>query len=542
MFDVKISNGKIVDGSGKSAFMGDIGVIGDKIAAVGNLENSESKLIIDAKGNIVCPGFIDMHTHSDLSIVYDHHANARIYSGVTTEVIGNCGIGVAPVNPDKKQLLIDYLGTRLIGSLPVEIQLNWNSFEEYLDYVDSINPSVNIAPLLAQGAVRIAEMGFSKEKPSSEGLEKMKDRVRKAMSEGAIGLTSGLVYMPGEYTSTEELIELCKEIKPFGGYYTSHIRNEGREVFAAVEEAITIGKKSGVPVHISHLKIMGNKSSEDIDKLLERLENAKNEGIEVTFDVYPYTAGQTSLSALMPPWCFEGGVGNLVKRLQNKDIRRKIINDIEAGIPGWNNFAKMANDWSGIIIATISSESNKYLEGKSIEEISKLMCKDPYETVFDLIIAEEGKVQIVLESMREEDVEKIISHKGAMIGSDSMCLSTEGILSSGKPHPRYFGTQAKILSKYVREKQLISIEDAINRMTLLSAKRLGINNRGLLKEDYYADIVIFNPNEVQDKATYVNPKQYSEGISTVIVNGQLVLENSQRKEVFPGRVLRRKNN
>lgn len=539
MFDIKISNGKIIDGSGKKAFLADIGIVEDNIATIGDLKNEESKVNIDAKGKVVSPGFIDMHTHSDLSIIYDHHANARIYNGVTTEVIGNCGIGVAPVNPEKKKLLIDYLGTRLIGSIPVEIELQWESFKEYLNYVNSISPGINIAPLLAQGAVRISEMGFSNKKPTYEELKNMKQRVKNALEDGALGLTSGLVYLPGEYTSTDELIELCKELKEFGGYYTSHIRNEGDGVFESVEEAINIGKNAGVPVHISHLKLIGENVFGKADQLLKRIDDAEAEGIEVSFDVYPYTSGQTSLPALMPPWCFEGGVGNLINRLRDKELREKIRNDIEVGIPKWQNFAKTAGDWNKVVIATMSNESSKWLEGKSIAEISKLQGKDPIDTVFDLIIGENGRIQIVIEIMREEDMEKIISHKKAMIGSDSMCLSTEGILSSGKPHPRAFGTQAKVISKYVKEKGLITIEEAINRMSYLPAKRLGIDKRGLLKEGYRADIIVFDPAEVEDKATYADPMQYSVGMDTVIINGKVVMNNGVRLEVFPGRILAR---
>ena len=539
MFDLKIINGKIIDGTGSEAFFADIGIMNDKISTIGNLKNDESEVTINAAGKVVSPGFIDMHSHSDLSIVYDHHANARVYNGVTTEVIGNCGIGVAPVNPENKKLLIDYLGTRLIGTIPVDIEMHWNSFKEYLDYVISIEPGINIVPMLAQGAIRISEMGFSNEKPTEEELKKMKLRVKDAMREGALGLTSGLVYLPGEYTSTEELIELSKELKAFGGYYTSHIRNEGDGVFESVEEAINIGKSAGIPVHISHLKLIGENVFGKADKLLKRIDDAAAEGVEVSFDVYPYTAGQTSLSALMPPWCFEGGVSNLVKRLQDMELRKKIRHDIEVGLPGWQNFAKAAGDWNKVIIATMSNDSSKYLEGKSITEIAELQGKDPLDTVFDLIIRENGRIQIVIELMKNEDMEKIISHKKAMIGSDSMCLSIEGILSSGKQHPRAFGTQAKVISKYVVGKGLFSIEEAINRMSYLPAKRLGISERGLLKKDYYADIIVFNLDEFVDKATYIDPKQYSTGMDTVIINGKLVMENGKRLEVFPGRVLKK---
>ncbi len=539
MLDIKIINGKVIDGTGREGFSGDVGIKDDRIISVGDLTDIESKVLIDAKGKVVSPGFIDMHSHSDLAIVYDHHANARIYNGVTTEVIGNCGIGVAPVNPEKRKLLVDYLGTRLIGSIPVQIELPWNSFKDYLNYVSSIEPGVNIAPLLAQGAVRISEMGFSNEKPTKEELVNMKNRVREAMEEGALGMTSGLVYLPGEYTLTEELIELSKELRNYGGYYTSHIRNEGDKVFESVEEAINIGKGAGVPVHISHLKLIGENVFGKADMLLKRIDEAAKEGVDVSFDVYPYNAGQTSLSALLPPWCFEGGVGNLIERLHDKSIREKIRKDIEVGIPGWQNFAKAAGDWKKVVIATVSNESNKWLEGKSIDEISKIQEKDDFDTVFDIIVEENGRVQIVVELMRNEDMEKILTHKNAMIGSDSMCLSTEGILSSGKPHPRAFGTHARVIAKFVNEKRLLTLEEAVKKMAYLPAKRTGIKERGLIKENYYADIIIFDPDEIEDKGTYIDPKQYSVGMDTVIINGRVVMAEGKRLEVFPGRVLSR---
>lgn len=539
MLDLKIINGSIIDGSGKIAHVGDVGVSKDKIVAIGDLRDQESVQTIDANGNIVAPGFIDMHTHSDLSVMYDRKAASKLYSGVTTEVIGNCGIGVAPVREENRNLLIDYLGTRLIGSIPVTIELPWTSFREYLECLDKNPPSVNVAPLLGQGVVRIAVMGFAKGMPTAVELKDMQQIVNTAMAEGALGLSSGLVYLPGEYSSTEEIGELCKSIAPYQGIYCTHMRTESDGIMGAIDEALRIGELGGVPVHISHLKLLSQNMLGKTDLVLERLARAERSGIEVSYDVYPYTAGLTSLSACMPPWVFEGGVDKMIQRLQDPAVRYRIRKEIAEGLPGWQNFVKSAGGWGKFFVSSVRSEVNKYLEGKFITEIAELQGKDPYDAAFDLLVAENGRVQMNYYAMLEEDVITFLQQPKAMIGSDAMSLSAEGILSFGKPHPRAFGTPTRLLARYVRELKALSFEEAIKKMTSLPATRLGLKQRGLIKEDYYADIVIVNPETVQDKATYADPKQYSQGIEAVIVNGQLVLEKGCHKEVYSGRVLGR---
>lgn len=537
MFDLKITNGAIIDGSGKAAFSGDIGIVKDKIAAVGDLSEQASVETINANGNMVAPGFIDMHTHSDLSFKYDRRANSKLYSGVTTEVIGNCGIGVAPIREENKQLLIDYLGTRLIGSIPVNLELPWTSFKEYLTWFDENPPSINLAPLLGQGAVRIAVMGFAKGMPNAAELKDMQQITDKAMAEGALGLTTGLVYLPGEYSSKEEIAELCKMMIPYQGIYCTHMRTESDGIMDAIDEALWIGKTAGVPVHISHLKLLSQNMLGKTDLVLDRMAQAERSGIEVSYDIYPYTAGLTSLSACLPPWIFEGGVAKMIERLQDQSIRRRIRKEISEGLPGWQNFVKSAGGWKKFFVSSVRSEENKHLEGKFITEIGEMQGKDPYDAAFDLLIAENGRVQMNYYAMLEEDVMTFLRQPRAMIGSDAMSLSTEGILSFGKPHPRAFGTPTRFLGRYVREKKILSFEEAVKKMTSLPAKRLGLKARGLIKENYYADIVIFNPDTVQDKATYADPKQYSQGIENVIVNGQLVVDHGLQKNVYAGKVL-----
>ena len=375
--DIKIVNGLIIDGSGNPAYFADVGIVGDQIVVIGKLDGAISSETIDATGKIVAPGFIDMHTHSDLAVLFDPHTNSKIFDGVTTEVVGNCGIGVAPVSEANRKLLIDYLGTRMIGNLPVTIELHWSSMAEYLDYVRQHPPALNVVALLAQGPVRIAVMGFGKDTPSDTQMAEMKALVKAGMAEGAVGFSSGLIYMPGEFSSTDELAELSKEIKPYQGFYVTHIRNESEGVFDALEEALTIGKKAGVPVHVSHLKVAGQSVWGRSPELLSRIDAANQAGIETTFDVYPYTSGMTGLTACMPPWAFEGGVEKLLTRLADAETRDKIIADVENGIPGWQNLLKAAGGWENITITTVNSQTKKNLEGKTIQQIADMEGKRP---------------------------------------------------------------------------------------------------------------------------------------------------------------------
>ena len=540
MYDVKIVNGLIIDGTGNPGYAADVGIVGDQIIAIGDLSDATSRETVDASGKVVAPGFVDMHTHSDLAVLFDPLTNSKIFDGVTTEVVGNCGIGVAPVSEANRQLLIDYLGTRMIGNLPVKIELNWSSMAEYLDYVRRHPPALNVCALLAQGAVRIAVMGFDKQAPTNRQLSEMKSLVAAGMAEGAVGFSSGLIYMPGEFSTTDELAELAKEIRPYQGFYVSHIRNESEGVFDALEEALTIGEKAGVPVHVSHLKVAGQSVWGRSPELLARIDKANQDGVETTFDLYPYTSGMTGLTACMPPWAFEGGVEKLLNRLADAEIRAKIVADVENGIPGWQNLFKAAGGWENITITTVNSQANKHLEGKTIRQIAELQDKDPYNTVFDLLIAEKGKVLIVLLLMAEEDLINILRHPMSMIGSDGMSVSTEGIMSFGMPHPRAFGTRARVLARYVREKKVLSLEEAVKKMSYMPAWRLGLPKRGLLRVGYYADAVVFDPDEVRDNAVYSDPKQYSSGFEYVVVNGKIVLANGMHQKVFNGRVITRK--
>ena len=538
MLDIKIINGVIIDGSGKDAYKADLGITGDKITKIGDLSNEDAKTTIDAKGQVVSPGFIDMHTHSDMSLVYDRNASSRIRTGVTTDVIGNCGIGVAPVKEENKQLLLDYLGTRIVGSMPVKLELKWDSYESYIEYMEEKPPAVNVAPLLAQGPIRIYEMGFSKEEPTDKELENMVKLADDCMKQGPLGMTSGLVYLPGEYTTQKELLELCKKVAKYDGFYATHMRNEGDEIFEAMDEAIDVARQSGVRLHISHLKCLGHKNFGQTDKLFAKINKAREEGLKVSFDVYPYNAGMTSLSAMLPPWMFEGGVDKMVERLTDEKNRKQIVHDIENGLPGWQNFGGSLRSWDDVTIVSVTQDEDAWMEGMKLTEIAAKWDKDVYNTMFDILYKENGRVQITIVLMDENDVQTILSHPDSMVGSDSMSLATEGLLAKTSTHPRAFGTQAKVLGEFVREKKCFSLEEGVKKLTYNPSKILKIEGRGLLKEGNFADIVIFNPDTIKDMATYKNPKQYPVGIDTVIVNGVVAFEDGRQLEVLPGRFLK----
>ncbi len=538
MLDIKIVGGLVADGLCDKAFRADVGIAGDKIAEIGDLRDTPAGQTIDAAGKIVAPGFIDMHTHSDMSLVYDRKASSKIHDGVTTEVIGNCGIGVAPVRDERRDELITYLGTRLIGTIPVKLELPWNTMHEYLSVLEKAPPATNVAPLLAQGAVRLAEMGFSSARPTPEQMARMKAEVQTALDEGCFGLSSGLVYMPGEYSTIDDLSELCRVMAPTGRFYVTHVRSESDDLFTAIDEAIATAQKGGVPLHISHLKLAGASVKDQTARLFERLEKARADGLDLTFDVYPYACGCTSLGACMPPWAFEGGTDKLLERLRDPEIRVRIRHDIENGLPGWQNFARSCETFENITIASAVTEKGQDLLGKTIARVAGEWGVDPYTCMYEILLQEHGRVQILNKMMRDEDVDAIVAHPDSMIGSDGQSLSTEGIMSSGKPHPRAFGTRARVLGRYVREKKLFSVEEAVKKMSSSPAKRLGLRDRGVLKAGNFADVTVFDPETVQDLATFENPKQYSAGFSAVIVNGRPALLDGCETAALSGRVLR----
>ncbi len=530
-FDLVIRNGLIIDGTGNPWFKNDIAIKDGKIVKIGKISD-RGEIEIDARGMVVSPGFIDLHNHSDLTILAYPNAESFIMQGVTTAVVGNCGLSMAPVNPENVDLLKKYLSPFLVRGF--DYGWDWRSLGEFYSKVEKRGTAINLVPLVGHGTIRIAVKGFDPSEPTKEELEEMKRLLRESLEEGAFGMSTGLIYPPGSYAKTEEIIELAKVVKEYGGIYATHIRNEGRYLIEAVEEAIRIGEEAGVSVEISHHKASGKPNWGKVNATLRLMERARKRGVEVNCDVYPYTAGSTTITALLPTWVLEGGVDKMLERLKDREVRKKIKEEIEEDKMKGENFLKAAG-WSGILISQCPL---KEYEGKTLEEIlkEKGMLHDPYEGFFDWLLEIKGEATMVIFLMDEEDVKTVISSPLSSIVSDAWATSPA---AGGKPHPRAYGTFPRVLGKYVREEKLLSLEEAIRKMTSLPAGKVRLQDRGLIRKGFWADLVIFDPNKIIDKATYQNPHQYPEGIKYVIVNGKIVVKEGKLTGERPGKVLRR---
>ena len=532
MFDVIMRKGRIIDGAGNPWFLADVGVKDGKILKIGNLKSEDAERIINAEGCIVSPGFIDMHSHSDFSPLINPYMESKIRQGVTTEVIGNCGFSAAPLD--------DFLRQEILETSPMlreaNEELDWSAMSEYMQRVERNGVSSNIAPLVGHGNVRSLVLQFERRKPTGKELGDMKRILGRAMEEGAFGMSTGLIYPLGCYADTEEIVELCKVIARFGGLYSSHIRGEESQLLESVKEAIEIGEKAEVAVEISHHKAAGKRNWGRVRDSLKMIEEARSRGLDVTCDVYPYTAGSFGLDSVLPPHAHEGGVEKLVERLRSPKIREKLKEEMMRGVGEWHSMSETVG-WENIMIAY--SKGHPEYEGKMISEIAKEKNLDPFDFVFDLIVEEAASVSVVLFSMSEDDVRTVLKSPFSMIGSDSSARATYGILSAGKPHPRAYGTFPRILGKYAREEKILTLQEALRKMTSFPAQKLGLKDRGLIREGMWADIAIFNADKIMDKATFFNPHRYPEGIEYVMVNGKVVIEEGEHTREMPGKVFRR---
>ena len=525
-FDVIIRNGKILDGSGNPWYAADIAIRDGKIAKIGALQDEKAAQYIDASGRVVSPGFMDIHTHSDARVFASEQETGKIRQGVTTEVIGNCGISAAPVADENLDLQKRYAGP-FFGRYP--ISWKWRSLADYLREIEQHQIIGNIAPLVGHGTVRVAVMGFDDRRPTSDELEKMRQLVAEAMEAGAFGLSSGLIYPPGLYSNAAEMVELCRVVAAGAGIYTTHMRNESDKVVDSVKEAIEVAKQAGLPLQISHHKVAGKENWGLSEKTLALMEEARGRGLDVTFDVYPYTAGNTFLSALLPPWANEGGVERMLERLKNQELRAKIKQHIREGLPGWDNFIALSGGYHNICL---SSCRNTALEGRTISEIAEETSQSPDDAVLGILADNQGEVTMVVFLMDENEVSRLIAHPLGMVASDAIPVG-------GKPHPRYYGTFPRVLAKYVRKEKVLSLADAIRKMTSMPAQKLGLWDRGMINVGMWADLVVFDSDKVNDTATYQDPVNYPAGIGEVLVNGRLVVENGQYTGATPGKVLRR---
>src|SRR3989339_838626 len=477
---ILIKNGYIVDGSGSKGFNGMILINEEVIEKIAISIDCDPDIIIDAKKCVVTPGFIDTHSHSDLQILVNPYNEAKIRQGITTEILGQDGISMAPL---PSEYIMDWR-KNLAGLDGDSNNINWNyeTTEGYLNLLKKTGVSQNQSYLVPHGNIRMEAMGLDNRLPRDIELQKMKDILRRELKTGAIGLSTGLIYIPCAYADTNELIELCKIVKESNGVFVVHQRSEADSIVSSTKEIIEIGKKSGVKIHFSHFKVCGKKNWDKIGEVLSLIENAKNEGIEISFDQYPYVAGSTMLGVVLPPWVHDGGTNKLIERLRDSKIREKIKNDIEIGIPGWDNFIDFAG-FEGIFITSVTTSQNEDLIGKNIVEISRIKSKDPLDAIFDLLIEEENAVGMVDFYGKEEHIVRFLNHP-----FQNVC--TDGLLG-GKPHPRAYGSFPRVISKYVREEKELSLENAINKMTYKPAKVFGFLDRGYLKEGNFADIVIF---------------------------------------------------
>ncbi len=529
-YDVIIKNGKIIDGTGNPWYRADVGIIQGKIVKIGFISGLAKKTI-DVSNFIVSPGFIDIHNHSDLSILAVPNCESNIKQGITTAVVGNCGISMAPLNSKKVKLFQKYLAPLLISKY--DYKWDWKSLAEYQEKVKAQGTAINLAFLIGQGTIRLAVKSFASGKSSEKEMKQMKEILAESLEDGAFGMSSGLIYPPGCYSDTEELIELGKILKKYNRIYVSHIRDEGTDLIKSIKEAIKIGEINDIPVEISHFKAKGEENWGKVNYGFKLMEEARERGVEVNCDVYPYNATSTTITSVLPIWTLENGVEEMLKVLSSKENRKKIKQDFITGRVKGNNLDE--DGFGQIVIA--DSPLNKEYEGKSLKEIIKLKNRisDPYDAFFDLIIEIKGQASVVKFVLSDEDVKKVISHPLSMIGSDSSGICPE---IGGKPHPRAYGTFPRVIDKYVSKEKILRLEDAIRKMTSLPASKIRLPYRGLIKEGFWADIVIFDSNKIKDRATFANPHQYPDGIEYVLVNGEVSLEKGRLTNKRYGKILK----
>jgi N-acyl-D-amino-acid deacylase len=521
-YDVLITNGRVIDGAGNPWFKADVGIVDNRIESIGRLDDAVAQRRIDAKGLVVAPGFIDIHSHSDYNVLIDPMVQSKIRQGVTTEIVGSCGGSAAPMNADVKA----YSEKHMSAELGEGFKLDWVTMGDYLDRIDASGAAFNVVALVGHGTVRQNVMGFENREPTDNELNEMKQLVADAMADGAFGMSTGLIYVPSVYAKTEEIIEITRELVKYDGVYFSHIRGEGATLLDAIKEAIMIGAEAGVTVEISHFKASGKAYWGKIEDALSLVEEGREKGVDVTFDQYPYVASSTGLASYLPTWAQEGGTDELLNRLRDPGTRLKI-----KGEP-----TRIAGNWSSIMVA--SAKNNPQYEGKSITEIAEIEKKDAMDAVFDLLLAEESYVSIVAFGLSEEDVRRVMRNPLGMVGSDGSAVSPHGILGRGKPHPRFYGTFPRVIGHYVRE-GVLPLQEAVRKMTSAPAQRLGLRDRGLLREGFKADVTIFDPDKVKDEATFIDPHKYASGIPYVFVSGTAVVDGGEHTGALPGRALRK---
>jgi len=532
-FEVIIRGGTVYDGSGKEGVVMDVGINADTLAFIGDLSKAVGKKEIDAKGLAVAPGFINMLSHCEVSLLFDGNSQSDIRQGVTLEVLGEGSMG--PMNDQMKRDDEEAMKR----DPDWQYKIDWTTLGEYLEGLEKRGVSPNVASFVSAITVRVHELGYANRAASPEELERMKALVKTAMEEGAMGVTSALIYAPANYASTEELVELSKVASQYGGMYIAHIRSEGNSIFEAVDETIRIAREAKLPAEIYHLKFSGKDNWNKIDSVIAMIDHANKEGLKITADMYTYVAGATGLDAAMPPWLQEGGIKEWIKRMKDPVIRKKALQEMRTPTNKWENLMKLAGDFDRVLLMGFTNDSlRKNFTGKTLGQVAKIYGKSPEETAMDLVITDGTRVGTAYFLMTEENVKRQIQLPYVSFGSDAESSTAAGNFLKTPTHPRAYGNFSRLLGKYVRDEKVISLAEAIRRLTSLPASNLKIEKRGSIQIGYYADLAIFDPLKIQDHATFENPHQYSTGMVHVFVNGTQVLENGEHTNAKPGRVVR----
>ena len=519
MYDVLIRNGNIIDGSGNTAFVGDLAVNADTIAAIGKLKRDHGKLEINAKGSAVAPGFINMLSWANESLIEDGRSQSDIRQGVTLEVLGE-GESMGPLN--------DWLKEDLVESQQlIKYDVTWTTLGEYLEFLEQKGVSPNIASFVGNATLRLQTIGFEKRPPTDEELRRMKELLRQSMEEGAVGLSTALIYVPSGHAQKDEIIELAKVVAKYDGMYISHIRDEEGGLIDAVNELIDISKEAKIRSEIYHFKASGNANWQLLDEAIKRIEDARASGLPVTTDMYMYNASSTGLNVLLPQWAKDGGHEKTMKYIEGKETRQKMMDEIDFHVPPEN-----------ILLVGFRNGTLRHLTGKTLASVANERETSPEQTILDLIYEDDSRIQVVYFSMSEENIKKKVALPYMSVCSDAGSYATEGVFLEFSTHPRAYGSFARLLGKYVREEKVISLEEAVRKLTSLPAENLKIKKRGLLKQGNFADLVIFDPEKITDNATFEKPHQYATGMIHVFVNGTQVLKDGEHTGALPGRVVR----
>lgn len=526
--DLKFINAKIIDGTGSPWMKGEVGVTNGKISAIGRSLPGDAAEVIDLGGKVLSPGFVDVHTHDDMAVLRDSTHKPKLLQGVTSVVLGNCGFGASPVGSGREKDLQRY-ASPVLGPLPEAPK--WTSFSEYLDTLDQNPASLNAVSQIAHGALRIAVMGFEDRPATQAEIERMCAMVTEAMEAGAIGISFGLLYAPGCYAERRELVAVAAASARMGGILNCHIRTEGDSLLTSLDEVMDIAEAANSPLHISHLKVIGLKNWGTISEALDRIEARRQTGLDVTCDIYTYTAGSSTLMSVLPPWVSSGTGQDVLARLADPVSRERIKRDMEGSLPGWDNFSLMLG-WERVVISGVSTDANRALEGRDMASIAADRGQHPVDCMLDLLGEESAQITMILHQMSDEDVKSVLRSDFAMVGSDGIPLET------GKVHPRHYGTFPRMIAHYVRQHKIMSVEHAIRKMTSISAQRFGLRQRGLIAEGAFADLIVFDENEFEDRATFDEPRRFPAGLNHVFVNGKLVADAGTISAERPGRLIR----